>query len=117
MTADVVVIKSALSRAIEDTEADGGTPTPISSAAASPALLNVDELETGLCELIVSEKWSNVISFVKHHRGQLTRDCDSHETEDDITMILSIYCKRFVQDRPGIHVFLFYTSLIDFCLV
>lgn len=74
----------------------------MSSAAASPALLNVDELETGLCELVVGEKWSNVISFVKHHRGQLTRDCDSHEHEDDISMILNIYCKRIVQDRPGI---------------
>lgn len=98
---DIATIKSALSRAIEDTEADGGTPTPISSATASPALLNIDELETGLCELIINEKWSNVISFVKHHRGQLVRDADSHETEDDITMVLNIYCKKFVQDRPG----------------
>lgn len=107
VTPDITAIKSALTRAIEDTEADGGTPTPMSSTAASPALLNVDELEAGLCDLIANEKWSGVIAFVKLHRGQLSRECDSHEQEDDVTMIVDVYCKRFIKDHPGTVLVLF----------
>lgn len=97
-----MAIKSALTRAIEDTEADGGTPTPVSSANASPAPSNTEELESALCELIANERWSNALSFVKHHRGQLNRDNETViDSDDDIFVIMNVYCKKFVQEKPG----------------
>lgn len=91
---------------MEDTEADGGTPTPVSSAATSPSPVNVEELEIALYELITNEKWSASISFIKHNRGQFVRDHDEgFETEDDIVHILNIYCKKLIQERSGLYSF------------
>lgn len=94
------MIRNALNRAIEDTEADGGTPTPVSSAAPSPAPVNAEDLENSLQDLIINEKWSGAISFVKHHRGHLSREMEA-ESSDDISLILNVYCKKIVQERPG----------------
>lgn len=97
-----MTIRSALMSAVEDTEADGGTPTPISSTAASAAPSSFEELEAALCELVMSEKWSSVLSFVKQHREQLNRDNEvATDNDDDITLVLNAYCRKFVQDRPG----------------
>lgn len=91
------MIKSALSRAIEDTEADGGTPTPV----ASPTPINPDDLEAIVFELVGTEKWSAVVSFVKHHREHLLRELDL-ETTDDVYLILNIFCKKIVLERNGL---------------
>ncbi|KAF2884642.1 hypothetical protein ILUMI_21529 [Ignelater luminosus] len=99
VTAEMILIRNALHRAIEDTEADGGTPTPVSSAAPSPAPVNIEDLEISLQDLISNEKWSGAISFVKHHRGHLSREMEA-EASDDISLILNVYCKRIVQERP-----------------
>ncbi|XP_018335374.1 protein furry-like isoform X2 [Agrilus planipennis] len=100
--AELVSVRNALNRALEDREADGGTPTPVCSTVASPASANVDELESTLFEHIVNERWSSAISFVKHHRGQLSGELDTvlDNTGDDLVLILNVYCKRTVAERP-----------------
>lgn len=99
ITPDILSIRSALCRAIEDREADGGTPTPASASTRSPAPTNNEELESVLHELVINEKWSALILFIKHHRGHLSLDVDP-ENDDDIGLILNVYCKKLVQDRP-----------------
>lgn len=102
VTVEAITIKSALARAIEDTEADGGTPTPLATTSASPAPSSAEELEGALYDLIVNEKWSNCVSFIKQHRGQLNGECETYtENDNDVSVILNVYCKKFVQDRPG----------------
>lgn len=97
-----MAVKSALTRAMEDTEADGGTPTPVSSTTASPAPSNTEEVESALCELIANERWSIALSFVKHHRGQLNGDNETViDADDDIYVIMNVYCKKLVQEKPG----------------
>lgn len=87
---------------MEDTEADGGTPTPVSSTTASPAPSNTDELEGIVYELITNERWSAAISFAKHHRGHFNRQNEIRiDYEDDIVFILNIFCKKLIQERPG----------------
>lgn len=92
-------------RTIEDTEADGGTPTPISSAPVSPTLVNVDDLEITLYDLLISEKWSAAISFMKHNKGHLGRDIENYfDMEDDVVLILNVYCKRLIQEKTDCYV-------------
>lgn len=110
----MLTIKTALLRAIEDTEADGGTPTPVSSAAASPAPSNAEELESALLELLSNEKWSSAVSFVKHHKGQMNRENETNaDADDDVSFIVNVYCKKAVQDRPGTYLLCFVDIL--FC--
>lgn len=110
-SSEVVLVKSALIRTIEDTEADGGTPTPVSSAPVSPNLVNTDDLELALYELLVNEKWSTAISFIKHNKGYFSRDQEHYylDIDDDVVLMLNIYCKRLVQERTGAE----YLNLID----
>ncbi|KAF5278113.1 hypothetical protein FQR65_LT03629 [Abscondita terminalis] len=103
ITPEIVLVRNALTRAIEDTEADGGTPTPVSSMCVSTTPTSIEDLEVTLQELINSEKWSNVISFIKNHRDQLCQDFDS-ESYDDISLILNLYCKKMVQERPDCYI-------------
>lgn len=92
-------------RTVEDTEADGGTPTPMSSAPVSPTLVNVDELEVSLYDLLINEKWSAAISFIKHNKSHLGRDMENYfEMEDDVVLLLNIYCKRLVQEKADCYV-------------
>ncbi|XP_071055767.1 protein furry isoform X2 [Onthophagus taurus] len=105
VTGEIISIKSALARVIEDTEADGGTPTPVSSTAASPAPTTLEELENSLYELITNEKWQGALSLVKHNRGQFCSDREATmEIEDDIVLILNSYCKKLITERPDCYI-------------
>lgn len=90
---------------MEDTEADGGTPTPVSSATNSPAPANCEELEMALYELVANEKWSQVISFARQNRSYLSREHEiRQESDDDIAFILNTYCRRLIQERQGMFI-------------
>lgn len=83
-------------------EGDGGTPTPVSSTAGSPTLSNSEELVSALVDLLTLEKWSCAISFVKQHKGQMNKEGEVHsDSEDDVALILNVYCRKLVQERPG----------------
>ncbi|XP_017780111.1 PREDICTED: protein furry isoform X2 [Nicrophorus vespilloides] len=99
VTSEVLVVLNALNTAIEDTEADGGTPTPASSSTvSSPSPGSADDLETALYELVAAEKWSASLSFLKHNRGHLCSE-GNMDLEDDVVLILNIYCKKLVQEK------------------
>lgn len=98
VTHEIIVIKSALTRAIEDTEADGGTPTPVSTAT-SPAPITLEDLENSLYELLMNEKWPAAIALVKYHREHFNEG--NINFDDDIVVVLNSYCKKLVQERSG----------------
>ncbi|KAK9752212.1 Cell morphogenesis central region [Popillia japonica] len=103
VTHEVILVRSALTRAIEDTEADGGTPTPVSSAT-SPTPVTLEDLENTLYDLLTNEKWPAAISLVKHNRGHFNEGDANISLEDDIVIILNSYCKRLVQERSDCYV-------------
>lgn len=86
-------------RTIEDTEADGGTPTPQLCSSSLPPQFSYEDLDVALQELIRNDKWSLAISFVKSHRRHFGNpDLD---LQDDVSLVLNGYCRKVVQDRPG----------------
>lgn len=94
----MIIIRSALTRTIEDTEADGGTP-PHPFSSSLPPQFSYEDLDVALQELIRNDKWSLAISFVKSHRRHFSNpDLD---LQDDVSLVLNGYCRKVVQDRPG----------------
>lgn len=107
-------MKSALTRVIEDAEADGGTPTP-STSSMSPTAANVTKLEIELYDLMTNEKWSAAISHVKNNRDTFTRDRDNTlDMNEDVALVLNIYCRRLIQERPGTKILLQYVYIYTY---
>lgn len=96
ITGEILSIKHALTRAYEDTDADGGIATALSGFVSNENLL------LNLGNLIENEKWTSVILYFKCNREDFLREYDDMcERENDVLSILNIYCKKLVHDKPG----------------
>lgn len=94
-------IKQALTRAYEDTDADGGIATALSGFVSNENLL------LNLSSLIENEKWTSVILYFKCNKEDFVREYDDLcERDNDVVSILNIYCKKLVNDKPGMFLFL-----------
>lgn len=89
-------IRHALTRAYEDTDADGGISSAISGCVSSENLL------LNMSKLIENEKWTSVILYYKCNKDEFFKEyeelCDK---DNDVLSILNIYCKKLVHDKPG----------------
>lgn len=86
-----------MTRAYEDTDADGGIATALSGFVSNENLL------LNLSNLIENEKWTSVILYFKCNREDFLRQYyELCEKDNDVISILNIYCKKLVQDKPGI---------------
>lgn len=96
VTADILSIKQALTRAYEDTDADGGIATALSGFVSNENLLS------NLSNLIENEKWTSVILYFKCNKEDFLREYEEMcERENDVISILNIYCKKLMIDKPG----------------
>lgn len=96
ISADILSIKQALTRAYEDTDADGGIATALSGFVSN------DNLLLNLSSLIENEKWMSVILYFKCNKEDFVREYDDLcERDNDVVSILNIYCKKLVDDKPG----------------
>lgn len=86
-----------MTRAYEDTDADGGIATALSGIISNENLL------LNLSNLIENEKWTSVILYFKCNREDFLREYDDtcERESSDVLSILNIYCKRLVLDKPG----------------
>nr|XP_023011562.1 protein furry [Leptinotarsa decemlineata] len=95
VTSDIMSIKNALTRAYEDTDADGGIASAMGGCVSSENLLS------NLCRLVENEKWTSVILYFKCNREEFMKEfeelCDK---DNDVISILNIYCKKLVHDKP-----------------
>ncbi|KAK9877860.1 hypothetical protein WA026_020090 [Henosepilachna vigintioctopunctata] len=99
ITSEIINIKNALVRASEDTEADGGVP---SSSQASGELASGESFESSFVSLLDKGKWTQSIIYLKQHRSAIIKEFeDILDTDDDILMILNIYCRRKVMDTQN----------------
>ncbi|XP_057665202.1 protein furry isoform X1 [Diorhabda carinulata] len=95
VTPDVLSIKHALTRAYEDTDADGGISSVIVGCVSSENLL------LNLCRLIENEKWTSVILYFKCNKEEFVKEFyELCEKENDVISILNIYCRKLVHDKP-----------------
>ncbi|KAJ8924572.1 hypothetical protein NQ315_000721 [Exocentrus adspersus] len=95
ITGDILIIRNALTRAYEDTDADGG----ISSSMGS--LTNTESILSNLSRLIESEKWTSVILYFKFNRDDFFKDYEElFDKGNDVISILNIYCKKLCHDKP-----------------
>ncbi|CAH1170054.1 unnamed protein product [Phaedon cochleariae] len=95
VTMDVLSIKHALTRAYEDTDADGGISSGVTGSVSSENLL------ANLCRLIENEKWTSVILYFKFNKEEFMKEFDELcDRENNVITILNIYCKKLVHDKP-----------------
>lgn len=96
MSGSVLTIRAAITRALEDMEADGGVTSAVTGIVTS------DNLVDNLCMLIDKEKWTSVILFYKCNKEAFVREneeiCDK---SNDVLSVLNIYCRKLVADKPG----------------
>ncbi|KAG5899999.1 hypothetical protein JTB14_009086 [Gonioctena quinquepunctata] len=95
VTQDIMTIKHALTRAYEDTDADGGISAAMGGSVSSENLLS------DLCKLIEKERWTSVILYFKVNREEFLKEFDELcDKDNDVISILNIYCKKLVNDKP-----------------
>ncbi|CAH1110307.1 unnamed protein product [Psylliodes chrysocephalus] len=95
VTGDIMLIRNALTRAYEDTDADGGISSTIAGSVSSENLL------FNLCRLIENEKWTSVILYFKCNKNEFIKEFDDLcDRDNDVLSILNIYCKKLVHDKP-----------------
>ncbi|KAL1517075.1 hypothetical protein ABEB36_000886 [Hypothenemus hampei] len=98
---EIITIQAALTRALEDMEADGGVSPSIMGLVTSDNLIN------NLCKLIDHEKWTSVVLFYKCNKDVFIRgNTDICDSFNDVLSILNIYCRKLVNDKPECYVIL-----------
>ncbi|XP_066250595.1 protein furry isoform X1 [Euwallacea similis] len=96
---DILTVKAAVARALEDMEADGGVNPSASGIVPS------DNLVDNLCMLIDNEKWTSTILFFKCNKDAFLRENDEVcDRNNDVLSIVNIYCRKLVNDRPECYV-------------
>ncbi|XP_030765953.1 protein furry isoform X3 [Sitophilus oryzae] len=99
VSADITSVKSAVSRALEDMEADGGL------TLSGSGLVTTDNLVESLCMLIDNEKWTSVILFYKCNKEQFLKENDEIcDRNNDVVSILNVFCRKLVNDKPECYV-------------
>ncbi|CAG9770963.1 unnamed protein product [Ceutorhynchus assimilis] len=92
-------IRSAITRALEDMEADGGVSPSVSGIVTS------DNLVDNLCMLIDNEKWTSVILFYKCNIDVFIRENEELcERGNDVLSIMNIYCRKLVHNKPECYI-------------
>ncbi|XP_076272167.1 microtubule binding protein furry isoform X2 [Rhynchophorus ferrugineus] len=98
VSGDINNIRTAIARALEDMEADGG----VSSVTG---LVSSENLVENLSMLIENEKWPSVILFYKCNKDIFVREnediCDKN---NDVVSILNVFCRKLVNDKPECYV-------------
>ncbi|XP_028968950.1 protein furry [Galendromus occidentalis] len=97
LSEEVSAVKAEIIRAVEDTESDRlSPPVPI-----EVHLLSQPEAENVLIELIMQHKWNKVTKHLHTYR-QLFPSLQLGSTEDDdMDVVLKIYCKQLCEHRSG----------------
>ncbi|KAH1002588.1 hypothetical protein HUJ04_008665 [Dendroctonus ponderosae] len=99
VSGSILTIRAAITRALEDMEADGGVTSAVTGIVTS------DNLVDNLCMLIDNEKWTSVILFYKCNKEAFLREneeiCDKG---NDVLSVLNIYCRKLVADKPECYV-------------
>ncbi|XP_060535962.1 protein furry [Cylas formicarius] len=96
---DVLAMKGALTRALEDMEADGGITPSVTGVVTSENLVD------NICHLVDNEKWTSAILFYKCNKDEFLRENgDVCERADDVTSILNVYCRKLVAEKPAYYV-------------
>ena len=102
----MAALQVTLEKSLEESvETENGTPTPLScqSSLLQNSFCNED-FEAALCELIENENWLSALSFTKTNKGNwpLNFSNNHHQQNDDeISVILYVYCKRLLQTDEG----------------
>lgn len=88
------MIKQTLIRFSEDAEADGGV---------SPNSLPDATITTTMYKLLENEKFVAAIAYFKANKNELMKENDDLcYSSNDVDIILNLYCKKIIQEKPGI---------------
>ncbi|XP_067137576.1 protein furry [Centruroides vittatus] len=91
---EVTAIKLELIKAVEETESDRLSPS-------SQLEVSRHDVENVLLELIQGSKWGKVIKHLHSYRSMIPGSILGNSEEDDIEVILGIYCRHICENRTG----------------